>query len=388
MLADLARRGLSHPQAAAFVKRAVSVQAEGHDTIEIPTWGIVLLYVSFMAAAVGISLISYMLNEVVTTLCMVESPMAAITVSPTTYEPADKEEKEGLLETGPTITLVNQKPMTSSIRATLKHLVANGGRFARFRGYRIHVLHSMLFALVSTFFSAALPRVPGQAVLVAALSGMAVANVHAAWTHKVVSMPSTKSFFRDRLPGKASWKVLALPAAINAAMPYISIYLTCGVGMLLGLHNLDSEKVREYNGAQAACLIIRGIVMVVFAIVCTLFLCLPAIVTLVRIEASILPEDEDTIVPFDRTFGGKVVSKMMGGTGNIGFLEAWRSFTWEARRRLIKLFFKVFFIVGGLVFIVVHVLVAELFVVFGPSLGEFLSKVQNGMDPEDFVVGN
>lgn len=386
MLVDLARRGLSHPQAHAFVKRAVSIKAEGHDTVEIPTWGIVLLYVSFMVAAVGISMVSYMLNEVVTTLCMVESPVAAITVSPTTYEPADKEEKEGLLETGPTITLVNQKPITSSIRATIKHLVAHGGRFARFRGYRIHVFHSILFGLVSTFLSGALPRVPGQAILVAGLSGMAVANVHAAWTHKVVSMPSTKSFFRERLPGKAGWKVLALPAAINAAMPYISLYLICGVGMLLGLHNLDAEKAREYNGTQAACLIIRGIVLFVFAIVCTLFLCLPAMVTLIRIEASILPEDEDTIVPFDRTFGGKVVSKLMGGTGNVGFLEAWRSFTWEARRRLIKLFAKTFFIVGGLVFIVLHVLVAEMFIVFGPALGEVLSKVQRGMGPEDFVV--
>ncbi|KAH7396742.1 hypothetical protein DE146DRAFT_48132 [Phaeosphaeria sp. MPI-PUGE-AT-0046c] len=385
MLVDLARRGLSHPQTTAFVKRAVSIKAEGHEEVEIPTWGIVLLYVSFMVAAVGISMISYMLNEVVTTLCMVESPVAAITVSPTTYEPADKEEKEGLLETGPTITLVNQKPITSSIRATLKHLVATGGRFARFRGYRIHVLNSILFALVSSFLSGALPRVPGQTVLVAALSGMAVAPVHAAWTHKVVSMPSTKSFWRERLPSKASWKTLALPAAINAAMPYISMYLICGVGMLLGLHNLDANKAREYNGTQAACLIIRGIVLFVFAITCTLFLCLPAIVTLVRIEASILPEDEDTIVPFDRTFGGKVVSKMTGGTGTIGFLDAWRSFTWEARRRLIKLFFKVFFIITGLLFILMHVLIAELFVVFGPALGSFLAAVQNGAGPEDFL---
>jgi hypothetical protein len=57
MLADIARRGLSHPNAMAYVKRAVSVNTEGHEAVEIPTWGIVLLYVSFMVAAVGVSLV-------------------------------------------------------------------------------------------------------------------------------------------------------------------------------------------------------------------------------------------------------------------------------------------------------------------------------------------
>jgi hypothetical protein len=316
-----------------------------------------------------------MLNEVISTLCMVESPVAAITVSPSTHEPADKEEKEGLLETGPTITLVNQKPITSSIRGTIKHLVAHAGRFTRFRGFKLHILHSILFSFCSTFLSAALPRVPGQAVLVAAISGAAVANIHAAWTHKVVSMPTDKKFLA-RLPSKADWKILAVPAAISAAMPYISLYLMCGVAMLMGLHKLDQENVADYTGAQVACLAVRMLVVFVFAITCTLFLCLPAIVTLVRIEASILPEDQDTIVPFDRTFGGKVVGQMFGGSGKIGFLDAWRSFNWEARRRLIKLFVKTVFILMAMILVVAHVLVAEAFVVMGPALGKFLSQAK------------
>lgn len=316
-----------------------------------------------------------MLHEVLTTLCMVESPIAAITVS--SADDKDATEKEGLLETGPTITLVNQKPITSSIRGTIKHLVAHAGRWARFRGLRIHVAHSILFSLASTFLSAALPHFPGQAILVAGLSGAAVANVHAAWTHKVVSMPNDKKFWQ-RLPNKNDWKILAAPAAIQAAMPYISVYLTCGVAMLMGLHRLDADSVREYNGAQTASLIVRSILLVVFAISCTLFLCLPSIVTLVRIEASILPEDQDTIVPFDRTFGGKVVSQLMGGSGKVGFLDAWRSFNWEARRRLIKLFVKSFFIMTGMMFVIAHVLLAEVFVVMGPAMGLFLRRAQAG----------
>ena len=57
MLVDLARRGFSHPHAVAFVKRAVIVNGESSEKVEIPVWGGVLLYVSVVIAAVGVSLV-------------------------------------------------------------------------------------------------------------------------------------------------------------------------------------------------------------------------------------------------------------------------------------------------------------------------------------------
>lgn len=322
-----------------------------------------------------------MLNHVIVSLCMVESPTAAITVTPSTHEPSVKEgEKETLLETGPTIELVNQKPITSSIRATIRHLVDNGGRFARFRGYRIHILYSMLSSLVFTFFSGVFDFVPGQAVLSAAITGALLARVHAAWTHKVVGMPTEQSFWK-RIPNKSHWKTLALPAAIASAMPYISMYLTVGVIKLLGFtKEWDASKQwQPISCGQKAAFVASILAVVIFAITCTLFLCLPAMVTLARIEASILPEDQDAIVPFDRTFGGKVVSKMMGGTGVVGFLDAWRSFTWEARRRLIKLFVKNFFILAGLFLVIAHVLAFEVFAIIGPEIGHAMAQAKHEM---------
>lgn len=320
--------------------------------------------------------VSYTLQEVITTLCMVESPVAAITVSPSTHESGDKHEKEGLLEAGPTITLVTQKPMTSSIRGTIRHLVANAGRLARFRGLGSHILYAMSFGVVAQFFGGALPNVPGQSVLAAALAGAIVANIHATWTHKVVSMPTNHSFWQ-RIPAKSHWKTLALPAAIKAAMPYISLYLVAGFGMLLGFNKLEQEKFDAYTCAQWTSLIVRVITMFVFTISCALFLCLPAVVTLVRIEASILPEDQDTIVPFDRSFGGKVVSQLVGGSGVVSFMDAWRSFNWEARRRLIKLYVKVFFVMAGLILVVAHVLAFETFAIMGPALGKFMVQIKH-----------
>ena len=318
--------------------------------------------------------VSYMLKEVVTTLCMVESPVAAITVSQP--EAGDREEKEGLLETGPTITLVQQKPITSNIRATIKHLVAHAGRWARFRGFRIHILYSFCISTVAQIASGVLIRVPGSPIIVAAVAGALCANVHAAWTHKVVSMPSSKSFWQ-RVPSRSQWKLLALPAAIETAMPYVALYLTCGFAMLMGLHELDQQDPSTFSCEQWTSIIVRMVALVIFAITCTLFLCLPAIVTLVRIEASILPEDEDTIVPFDRTFGGKVVSKLLGGTGTISFLDAWRSFNWEARRRLIKLYIKIFFVTVGMIVFFVHLMAFEVFLAMGPQVGKLLSQMKH-----------
>ncbi|KAF7673628.1 hypothetical protein GT037_008243 [Alternaria burnsii] len=381
VLVELARRAVSHPQTSSFVKRAIN--GNGGRTPDymdkVSIWSVVAIYVTIFIAAIGISLFSYMLNQVVVTLCMVESPVAAITVThETSNDKEDSNEKETLLEAGPTITLVNAKPITASIRATVRHLVAHAGRWSRFRGFKIHCFYSFLSGLTTTFFSGALSGMPGSAVVGAAISAALLANVHAAWTHKVVAMP-TDGLFWQRIPSKAHWKTLAVPAALKAVMPYVSMYLTAGVFMLLKLNKLGYEGHSIETCADKIGLIARVLAVIVFAITCTLFLCLPAMVTLVRIEASLLPEDQDTIVPFDRTFGGKVVSKIMGGTGVVGFLDAWRSFNWEARRRLIKLFTKNFFIMVGMFVFVLHVVAIEAFVFMGEAAGEILAHMHREM---------
>jgi hypothetical protein len=308
---------------------------------------------------------------------MVETPSAAITIS-TPDEPASKDEKEGLLETAPTMTLVHQKPLTSSIRGTVKHLVSQGGRLARYRGYGFHAVWALAFTFAGNVFETVIPHfVPFRLVIVSALAGALTANFHAAWTHKVVSMPSTTGFWA-RVPARSHWKVLAFPAAVYAAMPYVSLYVAKGAVMLLRLDRIDREDVRDFNGAEWTSLIARFVAVVVIAVSCTLFLCLPAIVTMVRVEASILPEDEDTIVPFDRTFAGKVVPKVVGGTGAVSFLDAWRSFNWEARRRLLKLYVKIFFIMTGLVFVMLHVWAVVGFVTMGPTVSKAIAAAKNG----------
>jgi hypothetical protein len=307
---------------------------------------------------------------------MVETPTAAITVSPSAEFTPLKDAKEEELESGPTITLVHQKPITSSIRGTIKHLVSQAGRLARWRGIKILFLYQFCVAIVAHVFKSVIPHIPGRMAIVAALSGAALANLHATWTHKVISMPTNKRFM-ERLVPRSNWKLLAFPAAVEASATYIAVYLIHGYCFLVGLDQVNNEDFAKYDGNDWLSLVMKIISVIGISVATVLFIIIPALVTLIRVEASILPEDEDTVVPFDRTFGGKVVPKILGGTGCVSFLDAWRSFKWEARWRLIKLYIKCFFIFIAIYIAMAHVLAFETWAILGPQLGEALSQARH-----------
>jgi len=102
---------------------------------------------------------------------------------------------------------------------------------------------------------------------------------------------------------------------------------------------------------------------------------IPATVTVVRVAASMLPEEYETIVPFDRSFGGKVTPSIVGGAGKIGMLEAWKTFTWPSRVRLLKLVIKVFAILVAVWLSFSMVLIAEAHLLFGDQLGEIMKAI-------------
>lgn len=57
MLAEFARRAVSHPHTASFVKRAVAIQNDEGTKIEVPTWGVVVVYLTIMVGSVALSLV-------------------------------------------------------------------------------------------------------------------------------------------------------------------------------------------------------------------------------------------------------------------------------------------------------------------------------------------
>jgi hypothetical protein len=68
--------------------------------------------------------------------------------------------------------------------------------------------------------------------------------------------------------------------------------------------------------------------------------CVPARAVYIRVAASMLPEEDIPIVPFDRTFGGKVKAETVGGSRKLGLVDAWTTFDWASRIRYFKVILK------------------------------------------------
>lgn len=375
----IVRRSLGHPSAMNLFKR--TMVEDGPDKIEIPKGAAITLAAVLLSFCLFMSLLEYSLRDVVATLAMVETPSAAITVSPSTEE-APKDVKEGLLEAGPTITLVHQKPLTSSIRRTLRHLISQAGWTARFRGLLGFIFYHFCFATATNMLDAIIPgRYHGfnilRVILISAGAGALLANVHAAWTHKVISAPADKKFqFFKRIPARSNWRNLALPAAVNASAVYMSMFLVHGYMMLIGLDKIHEEEFETYDGMAWTSLAMKGLSTFAIALSLALFIIVPARVTQTRVEASILPEDIDTIVPFDRSFAGKVVPKVLGGTGCVGFVDAWKSFNWEARRRLVKLYVKIYAIVTVMTIVLGLVFAFNVWALAGPEIKKAIEQAK------------
>jgi len=365
------------------VRRGVEEAAKGFQQgdgkpieINIPGWGQALLSITIIVFSLILSSLEYTLKDVVATLTMVESPSADIALT-NPPEDADPLMKNGdNAEEGPAITLVRQKPITAKIRTTLHHLKSQAGWASKWRGLVPFIFYNVCHAFLTNLLDAVLPRFfPGRLFVYSSLSAVALARVHAAWTYAVISMPSNKRFWQ-RMPPASSWRQLALPAAVKACAGYVSLYVAMGFVYVLRLNRLNGNELSNYKGVDWFLLALRVSSLVAVVLFSALFIILPATVTLVRVEASLLPEDDETIVPFDRSFSGKVVPTILGGTGAIGFVDAWRSFNWEARRRLVKLYIKISFIMFAVTLVMLHVLVFEVWAVMGPAIKSMIAEAQ------------
>ena len=368
LLAHAARRGLTH-----VAKRSFTINGQDAPKFEAPKWGIAVITLTIIGMFVLMASIEYTLKNVIATLAMIDSPSTTITVNARESESLmGDSKKEEALEVQPISQTITTKPITSSIRKTLRHLRAEAGWFSRFRGFVPFAAYTGAFFLIANIIEAILPRFPGAEILISALTGALVAPLHAAWTHKVISLPTDKKI-RGLVPARSTWRALWLPAAIQNSVMYLSIYVLAASIILMGVTDFDfmnSDTLPSWLSVS-----LRVLAVLFLGLFLAMFVVLPSTVTLIRIEASLLPEDTDTIVPFDRTFGGKVVPRVLGGTGAVSFVDAWRSFNWEARRRVLKLYVKITAVMTALTFVFVHIVALEMWVIMGTALKKWFEEV-------------
>lgn len=298
---------------------------------------------------------------------MIESPQEAIL-----FEPLATEDPDSIIK-DPEHAQVKTKPITASFRSTIRLLQSVGGFRARFRGLAIYIVSGFAVNSVGGILSvfplfSFIPRPFWNAV-----ATVLCATLSLTWTHIVISEPSPKTWFR-RLPALRMWKKVAAPTAVLAITQQLAVYLPIYLAIVTGFTDQKPEDIAHMTGGQRTAMAFKGIGIFIFGLVLAFLIVIPANVTLTRVQASLLSDAEETIVPFDRSFGGKVIPEIVGGPGVIGMLDAWKTFDWASRIRLIKTYVKVFAMQVAVTALFSLVLVAQIFMIVGSDWSKLIPE--------------
>lgn len=360
---------------------------EGEPAIkELAPWAVLIIGATCALWFVAVSAINYTYGHLVATLTMVETPTATAFIATTEEDTADvdapllseeqRSEKQNLKALEQDLFLVKQPPVTGKLRTAVRHLRSVGGRWARFRGFHIAMIYSLTHSLIVSLV-APISMGPGlMRPFISILATVALCRIQMVWTHVVISNPSTKSWFR-RFPSWKAAKNIVLPTAVYATAQQAALYVSIGL-IAFSQDQFEHPEVYGQNPTKVRKLALVQFILAIFLAFSTLVcIVIPAEVTLKRVQASMLPEEDESIVPFDRTFAGKVKPEILGGTGAVGMLDAWKTFGKEGRIRLIKLYAKVIAMnVAMTVFFAITV-VAELRLVMGDDFNKLVKSAHD-----------
>lgn len=159
-------------------------------------------------------------------------------------------------------------------------------------------------------------------------------------------------------------KVLG-PTAVWATAEQLALYIPAAMFYVYGLNRYteDPTHYRSVDSSVRASDITQLFACGFVGLFITFAIVFPAEVTLTRVQASLLPEEDEAIVPFDRSFGGKVQPGE-----SVKMLDAWKTFSWAARIRLVTLYVKILAIQVATTFMFVGLIIGELRLFMGDDL--------------------
>jgi hypothetical protein len=204
-----------------------------------------------------------------------------------------------------------------------------------FRGLAFFAPLFLLEFVIAVASLWALP--PALALVPQVLVPLPLAQLYCLWTYTILTYPSKEPVLNRVLPFKL---------ALRATGPALTGFLLAKAVQRTALYVVGSSRELQKEGHLAP----RYVGPVVLTAVATeLLAILPARLVLTRIQASLLPEGERTVVQIDGALqaGGKD-----GGLSAMGVLDAWRTFTLRAWLRLLVLYVQIIVVVvigGGVV---------------------------------------
>ncbi|QKX64528.1 uncharacterized protein TRUGW13939_11703 [Talaromyces rugulosus] len=318
-----------------------------------PVLGFSTFVITLIAFFVASGCIDYVYGKVVATLAAVEDP------NPDVYVRIENDrDVENPINDA---DLPPPKPITSSLRSTLAHLKSRAGRLSRFRGIRLY----LLIVIAVNLIASPLAAITGSGLLGNALgqfvAEIVVSNLRVGWIHLVISEPSTKSLW-SRIP---AWRKTTMKIAPAAAIRAVASQLATFIPLLVAS---GTSLMADPTNIAPTVFVSGGLGLTALYLVLYVLVQMPAEVTFIRVAASMLPEDDEAIVPFDRSFGGKVTPEIVGGQGKIGIVDAWRSFNWGSRMRFLNVVGRVFLLQIAVSLVFALALISQVFIFFGDRI--------------------
>ncbi|PBP24773.1 hypothetical protein BUE80_DR004355 [Diplocarpon rosae] len=342
--------------AGSLVRRGLEAHATHGDQVHqnLPIWGVLMLASTAVFCLLAMFTIEYTFARLIPTLLMIESPADDILFKPLATDGLDSITKDPELASRPEL-------ITSSFRRTLRHL---GGVSERFRGLSIFIVNAVLVNWIAGMLSVfPIVRLVPRGLL-AVLSTVICAQLSLGWTHIVISQTSPKTWFR-RIPAMRMWKKVAGPTALFALAEQLAVWIPLYLAVLAGLGDNTPENMSNMTSHQQTVMSLKAFGIAALSLILSFVVVIPSNVILTRVQASLLNDTEETVVPFDRSFGGKVVPEIVGGSGVVGMLDAWKTFDWASRIRLIKAYLKVIAMQIAVTVFFTFLFIAQIFIILG-----------------------
>ncbi|KAL0640628.1 hypothetical protein Q9L58_000297 [Maublancomyces gigas] len=241
----------------------------GVDEMVRPITEVVVVGVIGVIGLVLLALLQYTF-QVILTLAVVESPAIPV--------PVDSKKPVAVLG-------MNTPPkyVTSTLSGSIKHIQDSAGWFAAWRGWNIHVVYLVALALMRSFLGDVLGSISEgiSRPIAGVVSLLVLGQVAMVSTHIIISKPQKKNWFIILCSTKSR---IILGRSISAMVPF-------------ALAQTLAAELCNYG--------VNNVKMIFFlsGVLVSIFVTFPCMVALIRVQASLLPKEQDAVVSFDRSFG-------------------------------------------------------------------------------------
>ncbi|KAK4134138.1 hypothetical protein BT67DRAFT_309260 [Trichocladium antarcticum] len=285
----------------ALAKRFVEEQPQGPN-LDLPPVTVWLFLIDMVLFIPLLMVVGYTFGHLYPTLAAVEDPLPDYEALSMNDDGTPKADNDPVVHTAQP-----GKPVTGSVRAINRLVRSHGpGWAANFRGITYAAVVGVVIGAATLFLAVPL-FVPMRIAHLIAL--LALAPLSTAWTHVVITPRSAESFFR-RIPAlKKTYTATWLPTVAFWA----AVHLATGLAQLLA--NTLGLKLVDRTAPASRGEVCQGLAVLLFILALQALLVIPAHTALTRVQASLLPADRDAIVPFDRSFGGRVEPEVVTGKG-------------------------------------------------------------------------